>query len=613
MRVIHSRIIRTTGLVAALFVGMVPAAFVRAGDPEGCLSCHRYPGLAAVGEDGRSLRLFHVDPHYYDRVLGPHARLRCTDCHTGDEVRVIPHDPVPPVNCTTTCHLVGPGRTETLFSHGGIESLLEMSAHNRQTLSRSNELLGSPLSAGQSQCLLCHDEPTFRRREEPWVQHVAPVARCMRCHDETLMIDADFMYWHVHARSRPARSHEDIVRTCAVCHHNDAIHEAFGLPDTTASYLASFHGKAMQLGYETAGCLDCHVGPMQNVHLMLPSADPHSSTHEAQLPDTCRSAACHPTAGPGMGTAAVHLDLATDRGLEFFIGAVFVLLIIFTFGPSVMLQSLECVQVVLGRHDPRQHERVTRAERLMSHPRGRYALKRFTPHQRIQHWVLFLSFTLLVITGFPIKFADQAWARWTVDLLGGLPVARALHRYAGAVLIAGFAYHLAYVLITAWQRKRRTGRSWPAILLGMPMMATKEDIRYLLHLLGYLFFIRRTRPEGARFTLKEKFEYFGVFWGSALLGVTGVLMWAHAWTGTYLGGRVLTLASLLHTFEAYLALLHVGIIHMVGVIFFPTVFPLSPAMFTGDTPPEEMAEAHAAMIDEAEKQVGTEPPKGGDA
>jgi hypothetical protein len=61
-------------------------------------------------------------------------------------------------------------------------------------------------------------------------------------------------------------------------------------------------------------------------------------------------------------------------------------------------------------------------------------------------------------------------------------------------------------------------------------------------------------------------------------------------------GRILTIAILIHTMEAFLALLHVGIVHMVGVVFSPSVFPVSPAMFTGQTPIGELTEAHTAML-----------------
>ena len=93
-----------------------------------------------------------------------------------------------------------------------------------------------------------------------------------------------------------------------------------------------------------------------------------------------------------------------------------------------------------------------------------------------------------------------------------------------------------------------------------------------------------------------------------LLGLTGILMWANPWTTGTLGGHVLTVAALVHTFEAFLAVLHVGIIHMISVIFSPVVFPLSPAMLTGDTPVEEMAEGHAGMLDQVASELNLAQP-----
>lgn len=592
-----------TLIVAAL----VRPGAVRAADPEGCLSCHRYRGLARIGEDD-SIRLFYIDPTYHERRLGPHAQISCTQCHERQEVEVIPHQPVTPVNCTRACHLAPAGQVEVRFDHSGIEAALQDSVHSQEVLAEANRLLGSPLSEGQAQCLLCHDEPAFRYPGETWAAHEAPIHRCDTCHTERLPKDTRYYYWHVFARSRPARPPRDLVRSCATCHSHPAILEQTGMLDATGTYLASFHGKAMLLGSRsTAVCLDCHVSDLGNAHRMMSHTEEGSPTSPERLPDTCRSAACHPTAGHGVSTAAVHLQLSAGGGIEYAIAVVFIVLIVATFGPSVVLTALEMLQFVVGRQDPSHARHARLAEELARRPETRRMLVRFTPHQRVQHWILVVCFTLLVLTGFPIKFADRAWAGWLIDLLGGLSLARRLHRWAGAVLILGFLYHVVYVGVTAWQRKRRTGQGWMRIFATLPMVMNPGDWRHMGQLLAYLLFLRKTRPEAGWFTLEEKFEYFGVFWGTILLGATGLLMWFHVWTTEHLTGRVLTIALLVHTMEAFLALLHVGIIHMVGVIFAPPVFPLSPAMFTGLTPPEEMAEGHAAMLENVARRIQAGP------
>lgn len=612
-------------LTAWVFASVVGSS-APAGDPENCLMCHRYRGLARLSDDGKKIELYHVEPDYYDHMLGPHARLRCTDCHEGNEVRVIPHNAVSPVDCARSCHVAPGGRSSIEFSHARIAEMLERSVHTADTLDECNRLLGDPLGPGQSRCLLCHDEPRFRRGDRPWFDQEAPLARCQVCHTGQLQVDTRFSFWHVHARSRPARSNHEVVRICAVCHSHGGVREAFDLPDSTASYLSSFHGKAMLLGNEaTAACLDCHVGEMENVHLMQPHLEPAAPTNAGKLPDTCRSAACHPGAGAQISAAAIHLELTPSRSappdafeavaktvtdpagrnhkLEYYIATLFVILILVTFGPSLVLQSLELLQIVVGRRDPTHQQRKQLADRLLAEPKTRRALHRFTPHQRVQHWVLFICFTALVLTGFPIKFADRDWARWIVELFGGLSVTRAVHRWAGFVLVAGALYHLIYVAIDARRKMRANKQGLVRTILGLPMVFTWADIKKLVHLLAYLLFFTRKRPESGRFGLREKFEYFGVFWGCALLGVTGLMLWEHAWTTRYVTGRLLTVASLIHSFEAFLALLHVGVIHMIGVIFSPSVFPMSMAMISGDTPAEEMADAHGLML------TDVEPPK----
>ncbi len=488
--------------------------------------------------------------------------------------------------------------------------MLESSAHNQSVLEKSNQLLGSPLQPDQSLCLLCHDEPNFCQTDMTWGQQEAPIERCNVCHNQELPVNTRYYYWHVNARSRPARSNQEMIRLCAVCHSNEKIRQEFELPDSTASYLASFHGKAALLGtQETATCLDCHVNQLQNVHLMQSNKSADSATHPNRLADTCRSTDCHPTAGRQVSSAAVHLNLATSRGIEYFIAAIFVLLIIFTFGPSAMLMMLNMFQVIIGRSDPADRENHLLAKKLMANPQARRLLKRFTPFQRVQHWALVITFAILVATGYPMKFADHSWAAWFIAQIGGLSVARIIHRLAGAAMLIGFAYHLLiYVGAYVLKESRRTRKGLILTVLNLPMCMNLDDFKKMGQWLLYLLFLRKTRPKWGRFSLEEKFEYFGVLWGTVLLGVTGILMWDDSLTTRFLPGRALTIANVIHSFESYLALLHVGVVHLAGVIISPHAFPCSPAMFTGNTPVEELAEIHPALLEEVENQLTNSKP-----
>jgi len=402
----------------------------------------------------------------------------------------------------------------------------------------------------------------------------------------------------VTARTRPARTNQDLVRLCAMCHSNPAVRAKFNMPDAAVSYLSSFHGKATLLGSEeTANCLNCHAGLVRNVHQIEAHGDATSPANAANLPDTCRQPACHRTAGAMISSAAVHLDLSRSRGVEFFIACLFVLLIVFTFGPSLLLTALKMLEIVTDRKDPREHEHVELAKQLLADPKTRPKLDRFDPHQRFQHWVLATCFITLALTGFPLKFADRPWAAWLIGEFGGISWARRIHHYAGAVLILGLFYHVIYILRTLRRQRKTTGAGWLKTLFGLPMWVGPSDLKQMNAIMLYLLRLRKDHPAGGRFNAEEKFEYVGVFWGSIVLGSTGVLMWFNAWTTQHLPGRILTIAILIHTMEAFLALLHVGIVHMVSVIFSPDVFPVSRAMFTGETPIAELAEGHTAMLD----------------
>jgi cytochrome b subunit of formate dehydrogenase len=300
----------------------------------------------------------------------------------------------------------------------------------------------------------------------------------------------------------------------------------------------------------------------------------------------------------------VHFEIPAAHGIELVIACLFLVTIALTFGPSLAVTALKLLHHALGRHDPDHQHYARLADVIMSNPHGRKKLVRFELHQRLQHWLLAVSFTTLCLTGFPMKFAAQPWAAWMIARFGGLAAARLVHRAAGTLLITGFVYHLVYVLNLVWHAKKRSGKSLRKTLASMPMSVGPRDGVHLMQLMLYLCFLRKTKPSFGKFNPEEKFEYFGVFWGTFMLGVTGLLMWANGWTTRHLPGRILTIAALLHTFEAFLALLHIGIVHLANVVFHPESFPVSKAMLTGETPRRKLADAHGRMLKQVAADMG---------
>ena len=603
--------------VLVLSAVLLPWAAAQAEDTSNCLWCHQYRGLSRYDAPSEHLFLYFVKPEYtYDR-LGPHARLACTDCHNATDVSVIPHQPVTRVDCTRECHLRDPDGVERRFSHTPIVEFLRQSVHDPNKLATLDFSGGPVLATNQSACLYCHDEPVFR---DPTGAIPALAAagsgvfdRCDVCHSNSGQLPSDVAYYvrHIAGRLRTTRPPLEMAQVCAVCHSDAKINAKFGMHDAVASYVRSFHGKAALLGYDRAAdCVSCHVARHSNAHRMLGPQDAASSVNEKHRADTCRSYGCHPGADPGLASAGVHLDLPTVRGTwEYLLAAAFILLTVFTFGPSMLIVVLELCGLVVGREHHGSRQMRALAERVLAVPEGQRLLTRFTVSQRFQHWILAVLFTLLALTGFPMKFADRHWARVVVDAFGGLATARQVHHWAGLSLCVGFAAHALYVLTGVLRRRRQAhaaGRKLTLAqgMLDLPMWVGPADALKMLHLLLYQFGLRKHPPTFGRFTVKEKFEYIGVFWGTTLLGLTGALLWGQAYASHLVNGRVLNLALIAHTYEAFLAIIHVGILHIINVILKPSVFPLSPATITGRTPLTELADEHAEQVLDAARRLG---------
>ncbi len=68
------------------------------------------------------------------------------------------------------------------------------------------------------------------------------------------------------------------------------------------------------------------------------------------------------------------------------------------------------------------------------------------------------------------------------------------------------------------------------------------NIRYFLYL--------GERPPGDRWTYFEKFDYLAVFWGVAIIGISGLFLWAPDFFTRFLPGWTLNAAYVIHSDEA---------------------------------------------------------------
>ena len=82
---------------------------------------------------------------------------------------------------------------------------------------------------------------------------------------------------------------------------------------------------------------------------------------------------------------------------------------------------------------------------------GNLYFQRLTLNQRIQHIVIFFSFTLLAVTGLPLKFHHTWWGEHLYHYVGGITFAPLIHRVSAIIMTIGFVYHFFYILVCAWK------------------------------------------------------------------------------------------------------------------------------------------------------------------
>jgi hypothetical protein len=85
-------------------------------------------------------------------------------------------------------------------------------------------------------------------------------------------------------------------------------------------------------------------------------------------------------------------------------------------------------------------------------------------------------------------------------------------------------------------------------------------------------------------------EYWALVWGTIVMFVTGVVLWAHNFVLEYFPKWVTDVSTAVHYYEAILATAAIVIWHFYAVIFDPEVYPLKWTVLTGRAPKHEVRE-----------------------
>ncbi len=542
-------------LVVATGVSSASAAAIKNSD---CLDCHSDKTLTKKDANGKEVSLF-VDAKVF--AASVHGTNACVSCHA-DVASEHPDNGVAlkPVNCAK-CH---PKESQSYgASVHGLAAAKGISRSAKCTDCHGTHNILPPTSPASplyfarlaQTCGKCHPQAAKDVEESVHGKAVAEGHRdaptCTDCHSEHKIVSLDH------------RSPLQIAAgICSSCHSSALINAKYNLPtDRVKTFFESYHGLAVQYGSTVAAnCASCH-----GWHLILPSSDPRSSINKANLVKTCGK--CHPGASASFAEAKVHVDLTAQAHgglgdqINWWVRRIYLFLIFVVIGAMLLHNGLAFRKKLRARLDSAD-----------------FSVLRMNLAQRLQHLVLALSFTVLAVSGFALKFPDS----WVAKALGSNEMVRRwIHRVAGIVLLCIGAYHLVYLLGT------RQGRQ-----LLKDMLPVKKDVADVATNARYLAGLSPARPKFARFGYAEKMEYWAVVWGTIIMGITGLLIWFKLDVTRFLPGWVVDVATTIHYYEAILACLAIVVWHFYHVIFDPDVYPLNWACCNGRVSKHWQEEEH---------------------
>ncbi|MFW5498151.1 MULTISPECIES: formate dehydrogenase subunit gamma [unclassified Maridesulfovibrio] len=210
---------------------------------------------------------------------------------------------------------------------------------------------------------------------------------------------------------------------------------------------------------------------------------------------------------------------------------------------------------------------------------------RFTPTQKLFHILLMCSFLVQAFTGTARMYIETAWGKMLAKPLGGYEGCLMVHKYVGLFMLFLFVCHIAYALFISFTNNLHAGDTlWPQ----------GRDLKQFFSHLGWMFGGKAPRFE--RWGYWEKFDYWAVFWGMTILGITGLMLYSPLDTTAFFKGWTLNVALWIHRIEAGLAMLHVFIIHFAVAHLRRHNFPMDQSMFAGDANLKLTVEERPAWI-----------------
>ncbi len=604
-----------------------------------CLSCHQSKDLTKELPDG-TRRTMYVDVEGYSRSV--HGKFDCTACH--NQVEDLPHPKdLPLANCAA-CHAQAEREYSQSIHGEDLRRALEgktpkreievprcSSCHGTHNILsvRDPRSLVFPLNLPQT-CGKCHADAQlmakYKVSGQVYAQYVDSVhgraitekglvvsASCKDCHGSHKVrkhSDPKSMTYRGNIRKTCGKCHLGIKEasekdvhgrafsqgnfmapTCNDCHTTHTIGPVGGKgfrlfivfecgtchKEALKTYEESEHGKVTALGFGVAAkCSDCHGSHR------IERMDHALFTGKPLDVKICQK--CHPGANANFALFMPHADPRNKKRYPLlhltYVGMTSLLVFVFVF---------------FGIHTALWLPRSIKARPKKGNPGPNAEAQyfwRIDGYSRVLHVMVVVSFLGLALTGLPLKFSHTSWARFLAQYtsVADYPVAGFFHRFFAFVTFLYFGLHIRYLIRHIRQYKGAKA----ALVLGpdSPFPRFEDVLQLRDHVRYFLGF--GPRPKFDRWTYWEKFDYWAVFWGVAIIGSTGLLLWFPTFFARVLPGWTINIAVLVHSDEALLAVGFIFCIHFFNTHLRGEKFPLDRVIFTGRLSLQELKEERPA-------------------
>ncbi|MFZ0391574.1 MAG: cytochrome b/b6 domain-containing protein [Calditrichia bacterium] len=590
---------------------------VLAQSTEDCMMCHSDPDLTGLDRNEVEVSMY-VDTEHFEQSI--HSGMECVDCHQElAGVEEFPHaEQIAPVECAVChddaaeeyaetmhglkfldmtelaprcwdCH----GKHDILPSddpeaktyfqnlpqtcgdcHKKIRNVNGLETHTADVGGEylkgvHGQLVEEGIDAAPT-CNTCHPAHAIRKRIDPQstIYKLNVSETCGNCHIDELSNFSESIHARAlrhgilesatctdcHGEHEILPAQTAFIKTghdaCIDCHNNPRIFNKYDLPKSVVStYVDSYHGLSVRLGQDQAAtCASCH-----GHHAIFSADEPYSSVHPANLVQTCSK--CHDNVTPSFAKSYTHeAMLIRGNPINYWITVIYILLIVGIIGAMLIHNMIIFIKYI----------------RYKKNEEKQYFIIRFKKAEIWQHAVLAITFTILAISGFALKFPDA----WWVDMFRAVGInewgRRVIHRVSAVLMVIASVYHLYYIFFT--ERGRH---------LFKAILPNKQDGVEIWQTVKYYMGFSKKRPRYDEFDYTEKVEYWAVVWGTFIMALTGLVLWVPEVITSFLPSWSVRVAELIHYYEAILATQAIVVFHLFFVIVHPEQYPMNLSWLTG--------------------------------